>query len=60
MALTMSTLAWIGPFRVRDLLAACIDDDHSWPPASRSVYVVSRRAPAVIRTVRGVGYRYDG
>ena len=38
----MSKLRWTGPFRIRELLAACLDDDHPWPPASRSVYVVSR------------------
>lgn len=38
----MSALVWSGPFRVRALLDACLDDDHPWPPASRGVYVVSR------------------
>lgn len=39
---TMSTLVWTGPFRINALLAASLDDDHPWPPASRGVYVVSR------------------
>ncbi len=39
---TVTTLAWTGPFRISDLLAACMDDDHAWPPASKGVYLVSR------------------
>jgi hypothetical protein len=39
----MSTLIWTGPFRIKDLLAACLDDNHPWPPASRGVYVVVGR-----------------
>lgn len=38
----MSTLIWTGPFRISNLLAACLDDDHPWPPASHGVYLVSR------------------
>lgn len=37
----MNTLSWTGPFMVRALLDGCLDDDHSWPPASHGVYVVS-------------------
>jgi hypothetical protein len=29
--LTVSTLIWTGPFRISDLLAACLDDEHPWP-----------------------------
>lgn len=46
----MNTLSWTGPFRVRDLLGACLDEGHPWLPASRGVYVVSwdewRNAPS--------------
>lgn len=38
----MPVLVWTGPFRVRDLLDACLDEGQPWPPASQGVYVVSR------------------
>lgn len=38
----MMPLIWAGPFRVRDLLDACLDDAQPWPPASNGVYVISR------------------
>lgn len=38
----MSIFTWTGPFRISDLLAACLDDEQPWPPASRGVYVISR------------------
>jgi hypothetical protein len=41
-SMTVTTLAWTGPFRISDLLAACMDDDHAWPPVSKGVYLVSR------------------
>lgn len=37
------TLKWTGPFRVADLLANCLVDDHPWPPESKAVYLVARR-----------------
>ena len=42
--LRLSALTWTRPFRIKDLLAACLDDDHPWPPASRGEYIVSRLA----------------
>jgi len=39
----MARFEWTGPFRIRDLLASCLDDAQAWPPASKGVYLVSRR-----------------
>jgi hypothetical protein len=39
----MARLTWLGPFRIGALLAACLDEEQAWPPASRAVYVISRR-----------------
>ncbi len=37
-----STGRWIGPFRIRDLLERCLDENQAWPPEQGGVYLVSR------------------
>ena len=39
----MNHVRWVGPFRLRDLLEHCMDDNQPWPPESKGVYVVSER-----------------
>lgn len=38
-----SSVRWVGPFRLRDLLEHCLDDNQAWPPEGNGVYVVAER-----------------
>jgi len=33
---------WVGPFRIRDLLERCLDEDQAWPPEHGGVYLDSQ------------------
>jgi len=34
---------WVGPFRIRELLERCLDEDQAWPPEHGGVYLVSQQ-----------------
>lgn len=38
----MMELVWTGPFRVKDILTNCLEEDQPWPPNANAVYLVSK------------------
>jgi hypothetical protein len=55
----MSSVTWVGPFRLRDLLERCMVVDQAWPPEKNGVYVVSERAWRVV-PMKEAGILYTG
>lgn len=37
----MKSFKWIGPFKIGDLLANCLNDEQAWPGNTRGVYLIS-------------------
>lgn len=37
-------LKWTGPFRIRDLLASCLDEKQPCPPSRNGVYLISGKS----------------
>lgn len=51
---------WVGPFRISELLAKCLDKDQAWPPERDGVYLVSRRQWVIAPTLECEPLYYGG